>query len=65
VRLHHAGSKQFNHPEVGLIDLVYHSLDIAADDDWDLDLTIYTAEPVTPSDRLKLPAHQRPLVTRK
>lgn len=55
VRIHHAGKKQFNHPEVGLLDLVYHSLDLAADDDWVLDLTIYTAEPGTPSeDRLKL-----------
>ena len=55
VRLHHAGKKQFNHPEVGLLDLVYHSLDLAADDDWVLDLTIYTAEPGTGSaDRLRL-----------
>ncbi|MDX5311806.1 MAG: helix-turn-helix transcriptional regulator [Rhodococcus sp. (in: high G+C Gram-positive bacteria)] len=67
VRIHHAGSKQFNHPVVGTLDLVYHSLDLAADDDWILDLTIYTAEPATASeDRLKvlaswaathLPAH--------
>ena len=55
VRLHHAGKKQFNHPEVGLLGLVYHSLDLAADDDWVLDLTIYTAEPGTGSaDRLRL-----------
>jgi transcriptional regulator with XRE-family HTH domain len=55
VRIHRAGNKQFNHPEVGLLDLVYHSLNLAADDDWVLDLTIYTAEPGTPSeDRLKL-----------
>ena len=55
VRIHHAGAKQFNHPEVGLLDLVYHSLDLAADDDWVLDLTIYVAEPGTGSeDRLKL-----------
>ena len=55
VRIHHAGSKQFNHPEVGTLDLTYHSLDLSADDDWVLDLTIYTAEPGTPSDdRLKL-----------
>jgi hypothetical protein len=55
VRIHHAGNEQFNHPEVGLLDLVYHSLDLAADDDWVLDLTIYTAEPGTPAeDRLKL-----------
>jgi transcriptional regulator with XRE-family HTH domain len=55
VRLHRAGKKQFNHPEVGTLDLVYHSLDLAADDDWVLDLTIYTAEPGTGSeDRLRL-----------
>ncbi|QIX51912.1 MULTISPECIES: helix-turn-helix transcriptional regulator [Rhodococcus] len=55
VRIHHAGNKQFNHPVVGTLDLVYHSLDLAADDDWVLDLTIYTAEPGTDSeDRLKL-----------
>jgi hypothetical protein len=55
VRIHHAGKKQFNHPEVGTLDLVYPSLDLAADDDWVLDLTIYTAVPGTTSeDRLKL-----------
>ena len=55
VRIHHAGKKQFNHPEVGPLDLVYHSLNLAADDDWVLDLTIYTAEPGSPSeDALKL-----------
>ncbi|NGP05711.1 helix-turn-helix domain-containing protein [Rhodococcus sp. 14C212] len=55
VRIHHAGNKQFNHPVVGPLDLVYHSLDLAADDDWVLDLTLYTAEPATDSeDRLKL-----------
>ncbi|MGZ4436301.1 MAG: helix-turn-helix transcriptional regulator [Nocardioidaceae bacterium] len=55
VRIHHAGKKQFNHPEVGPLDLVYHSLDLAADDDWVLDLTIYTAEPGTDSeDRIRL-----------
>ncbi|WP_342659800.1 hypothetical protein Rruber_03771 [Rhodococcus ruber] len=55
VRIHHAGNKQFHHPVVGTLDLVYHSLDLAADDDWVLDLTIYTAEPATDSeDRLKL-----------
>ncbi|MGH8938267.1 MAG: transcriptional regulator, partial [Actinomycetes bacterium] len=55
VRIHHAGKKQFNHPDVGPLDLVYHALDLAADDDWVLDLTIYTAEPGTPSeDALRL-----------
>jgi transcriptional regulator with XRE-family HTH domain len=55
VRIHHAGTKQFHHPEVGPLDLVYHSLDLAVDDDWVLDLTIYTAEPETASEeRLRL-----------
>lgn len=55
VRVHHAGNKQFRHPVVGLVDLTYHSLDLAADDDWILDLTMYTAEPGTDSeDRLKV-----------
>ena len=55
VRIHTAGKKQFDHPEVGPLDLVYHSMNLAADGDWVLDLTIYTAEPGTASeDRLKL-----------
>ncbi len=55
VRVHHAGQKQFVHPVVGPLDLVYHSLDLATDDDWVLDLTIYTAEPGTDSEeRFKL-----------
>jgi len=55
VRIHHAGKKQFNHPEVGPLDLVYHSVDLASDDGRVLDLTIYTAEPGTASaDRLVL-----------
>ncbi|WP_448070675.1 helix-turn-helix transcriptional regulator [Georgenia yuyongxinii] len=55
VRIHHAGRKQFNHPVVGPLDLVYQSLNLVADLDGGLDLTIYTAEPGTASeDRLKL-----------
>lgn len=55
VRIHHAGKKQFNHPDVGPLDLVYHSLNLASDDGSVLDLTIYTAEPGTASaDRLTL-----------
>ncbi|TFV56882.1 XRE family transcriptional regulator [Geodermatophilus sp. DF01-2] len=55
VRLHHAGVKQFQHPAVGSLDLVYHSLDLPTEDHWVLDLTIYTAEPGSPSeDALKL-----------
>jgi transcriptional regulator with XRE-family HTH domain len=55
VRLHHAGNKQFNHPDVGLVDLVYHSMDVSADGSRTLVMTVYTAEPGTDSeDRLKL-----------
>ena len=45
VRIHRAGKKQFHHPEVGDLDLVYHSVNLAADEDYILDMTIYTAEP--------------------
>jgi hypothetical protein len=55
VRVHHAGRKQFNHPVVGPLDLIFHSLDLAAVDDWVPDLTVYTAEPGTDSEeRFKL-----------
>jgi transcriptional regulator with XRE-family HTH domain len=55
VRLHHAGHKQFNHPEVGTIEVAYHSMDVSADRDRTLVMTVYTAEPGTGSeDRLKL-----------
>jgi transcriptional regulator with XRE-family HTH domain len=55
VRIHHAGAKQFRHPVVGTLDLVYHTLDLPTDAQSDLRLTVYTAEPGTPSeDGLKL-----------
>ena len=55
VRLHHAGSKRFNHPHVGGMDLTYHSMDVSAQRDRTLVLTIYTAEPGSSSeDRLRL-----------
>jgi transcriptional regulator with XRE-family HTH domain len=55
VRLHHAGSKQFIHPDVGCVDLVYHSMDVSADGSRTLVMTVYTAEPGTDSeDRLRL-----------
>jgi transcriptional regulator with XRE-family HTH domain len=55
VRIHRAGAKQFRHPEVGLLDLVYHSVNLAADEDYILDMTIYTAEPASASEeRLKV-----------
>ena len=43
VRLHYTGTKVFNHPEVGLIELSYNSLELPADPG--LAMTIYTAEP--------------------
>ena len=55
VRIHHAGAKQFRHPAVGALDLVYHTLDLPTEDHGVLSLTIYTAEPGSPSeDGLKL-----------
>lgn len=55
VRLHHAGAKQFNHPDVGCMDLAYHTMDVSAQRDRSLVMTVYTPEPGSPShDRLKL-----------
>jgi hypothetical protein len=55
VRVHHGGSKRLQHPEVGVLELTYQSLDLPTSDQAVLDLTIFTAEPGTASeDRLKL-----------
>jgi transcriptional regulator with XRE-family HTH domain len=55
VRIHHAGAKQFRHPAVGDLELIYHTLDLPTPDGGKLALTIYTAEPGTASeDGLKL-----------
>jgi transcriptional regulator with XRE-family HTH domain len=55
VRIHHNGAKQFHHPVVGSVDLNYCTLDLPAEDRADLRMTIYTAEPGSPSeDALKL-----------
>ncbi|WP_211516997.1 helix-turn-helix transcriptional regulator [Geodermatophilus africanus] len=55
VRIHHAGTKQFRHPAVGTLELVYHSLDLPTQDHGKLVLTVYTAEPGSPSeDAVKL-----------
>jgi transcriptional regulator with XRE-family HTH domain len=55
VRIHHNGAKQFHHPVVGTVDLNYCTLDLPAEDRADLRMTIYTAEPGSPSeDALKL-----------
>jgi transcriptional regulator with XRE-family HTH domain len=55
VRIHHNGAKRFRHPVVGALDLAYYTLDLPTEDHRGLRLTIYTAEPRSPSeDALKL-----------
>src|SRR3954453_1037329 len=55
VRIHHAGAKQFRHPAVGPLELIYHTLDLPTPAHGKLALTIYPAEPATPNeDGLKL-----------
>ena len=55
MRLHQAGAKQFRHPAVGALDLVFHSFDMASAEQGKLVMTVYTAEPGTPNeDGLKL-----------
>ena len=55
VRIHHNGAKQFRHPAVGTLELGYRTLDLPTEDRPDLRLTIYTAQPGSPSeDALKL-----------
>ena len=48
VRVHGAGTKRFHHSVVGALVLAYEGLDMAAEPG--LTLTIYTAEPGSPSD---------------
>ncbi len=47
VRLHRGGTKTFNHPAVGYLELTYDSMELVAAPG--LVLTAYTAEPATPS----------------
>ena len=55
VRIHHNGAKSFRHPVVGPLDLGYYTLDLPTEDSRGLRMTIYTAEPGSPSeDALKL-----------
>jgi transcriptional regulator with XRE-family HTH domain len=55
VRIHRTGAKQFRHPAVGTLDLIYHSMALPTEGQEDLLLTVYIAEPGTPSaDALKL-----------
>lgn len=46
--LHQHGSKHFRHPVVGLIDVTFDSMDLAAGPG--LTLTAYSAEPGSPSE---------------
>jgi transcriptional regulator with XRE-family HTH domain len=55
VRIHHNGAKSFRHPVVGPLDLGYYTLELPTEAHRGLRLTIYTAEPGTPSeDALRL-----------
>ena len=47
VRLHGAGTKHFHHTVVGDLDLAYESVDMISDPG--LTLTIYAAEPASPT----------------
>ena len=49
VRIHHNGAKQFRHPVVGALDLGYYTLGLPTEGQADLRLTMYTAEPGSPS----------------
>ncbi len=48
VRLHTSGRKRIHHPLVGDLDLTFDSMTLAADPT--LTITVYTAEPQTPTD---------------
>jgi transcriptional regulator with XRE-family HTH domain len=50
VRIHHNGAKSFHHPVVGPVELGYHTFDLPTEDTSGLRMTIYTAEPGTPSE---------------
>jgi transcriptional regulator with XRE-family HTH domain len=55
IRTRHDGVKLLQHPDVGQLELTYRSLDLPGSDRKAHDLTIYAAEPGSPSeDRLKL-----------
>ncbi|GAA2760776.1 helix-turn-helix domain-containing protein [Actinopolymorpha rutila] len=55
VRIHHSGVKAFAHPDVGLVEITYHSMQLSSSENDLHDMTIYTAEPGSASeDRLRL-----------
>ncbi|WP_460353406.1 helix-turn-helix domain-containing protein [Mycobacterium sp. ZZG] len=47
VRLHQTGTKHFQHPAVGTLDLAFEAMNLSADTG--LTLTVYSAEPGSPS----------------
>ncbi|MGI5330656.1 helix-turn-helix transcriptional regulator [Actinomadura nitritigenes] len=53
VRHHRSGIKRINHPDVGVLELVYEAMDLPANPDWFM--FGYTAEPASPTEeRLRL-----------
>ena len=55
VRLHHTGSKRFEHPVVGGLELAFEAMDLPTADLRGLNLTVYTAEPgSTSEERLRI-----------
>jgi hypothetical protein len=55
VRIRHDGIKRVQHPEVGLLEVTYRSVDLPTSPRAIHDLSLYTAEPGTPhEERLKL-----------
>ncbi|QKG22296.1 helix-turn-helix transcriptional regulator [Actinomadura verrucosospora] len=55
VRIHHGGVKRLDHPVVGRLELAFRSLNLPLAQGAVHDLTVYAAEPGTPSeDRLKV-----------
>ncbi|MGI5425609.1 helix-turn-helix transcriptional regulator [Streptomyces sp. CA-179760] len=55
VRIRHEGTKRLQHPEVGILELTYQSLDLPVSPRAVHDLSLYTAEPGTTSEeRLRL-----------
>ncbi|MEV0600407.1 hypothetical protein AB0I82_14090 [Streptomyces sp. NPDC050315] len=55
VRIRHEGTKRLQHPEVGLLELTYQSVDLPVSQRTVHDLSLYTAEPgSTSEERLRL-----------
>ncbi|MET7642051.1 helix-turn-helix transcriptional regulator [Streptomyces sp. NPDC005426] len=50
VRIHHGGVKRFHHPDAGHLELTYQPLDLPVSGNEAHSLTIYTAEPGSPSE---------------